>query len=328
MTYIKFPCRILLNGLFLLAVMSFIYHGNIPEITKEVTQAKDTIDRKYREIFGDALTDQLSQVATRVLSTDSFYDNPSQVHQNLGQRLSEDASNKMIFLSNGNYEIGKDGKVKDKKVQTSVAFYISSAAFKHSASADFTERQIASYVHEYDHFVWFALQKVPFYLPKSYLQSAQSPNQGQQDLADYLIQMKEANLDPRIISRNMTLSFTFNNLRETSEKANRILDKLILESIGIEVPLDWRGENRNYSTIPLPTGALQYAHGGDPFKGVSDTEAIRRFLDWQQYLRAPQGSAYIDNLLGGVKDLKVSRVSVAQMKDNLIRRRKKSKKRK
>jgi len=302
--------------------MALVYHGKIPVITKEVSEIRETVNQRYVEIFGKTRAEQLAQVTARVLTPNSFFNTPSELERSLGEKLQEGASNKMLFLTNTGYEIDPSGKIKDKKVQTSAAFYIAEEAFHHSGSSDFTPRQVASYIHEYDHFVWFALQRVPIYLVNAYLAAAQepAPKKPRGELIDYFKELIEADVPPDLISRNIYLAMLERNMIEHFEKANRILDKIVLESIGIEVSLEWRGKDKRRYLLPLPTGVMGVGEGGDPFKGLKDEQVIELFLNWENTLGGIVGSSYLSNLMAGIKELKISRVSIDQIKEDYQRR--------
>jgi len=83
---------------------------------------------------------------------------------------------------------------------------------------------------------------------------------------------------------------------EEVKKNNQILEKLILESIGVDVKLPWRGKEREYALhkkfgfrIPID---------GDPFLGIGDYEVVKRMLTWQDYIvpKGPGAGNPISNL--------------------------------
>ncbi len=297
--------------------MVLVYHGKIPEICREVVEIKEIIDRKYAEIFGEARAKRIKEVAERVLRPESFFDSKKEVYEQLSISLGENECNKMLFLLTGGEEIHPDGRIRDKKVQTSVGFYISEGAFQHSGSSDFTERQVASYIHEFDHFVWYALQRTPIYLIKNYLRAAQNPKpENPGDLDGYVRQMIGQRVQEDTMNRNVALDLICNSMEEGFEKANRILDKLVLESIGINVPLEWRHQNKGIYAVKMPGRIIGVTGGGDPFKGKTDREAVDLFLEWEQNLSARTNHElpYVKNLIASVADMKVSRLSITEIK--------------
>ncbi len=304
--------------------MAIVYLGRIQELAHEVEEATEVLDNRYREIFGHERAEKLKEIGSRVLIPESFFDDKEAVYRSLGERFEENAPNRMIFASGASYEVAPNGRIKDRKVQTAVAFYIAEEAFKHSGSSKFTERMIASYVHEFNHFVWYALQKVPLYLATRYMHEAKypkpsNPNQG---LKAYIEEMDAAGIPPSQITHNLTLSLAQRALKEIFEAGNRILDKMVLDCIGIDVPLEWRNQEKTYYPFPLPTGIVIVGGGGDPYRGLTDIEAIERFLSWEYYFGGIHGSGFLNNLMDSLKQIKVSRVSIKQVKENIARRNK------
>ncbi len=304
--------------------MVIVYHGSVRGLAREMAEVKEALDRRYVEIIGHERAERLKEIGSRVLIPESFFDDREAVYRSLGERFEENAPNRMIFASNANYEIGQNGRIKDRKVQTSAAFYIAEEAFKYSESSTFTERMIASYVHEFNHFIWYALQKVPFYLASTYISGARDPKPGNpsQGLKTYMEEMGAAGISPSQITRNLALSIAGQTLKECFEKGNRILDKMVLDCIGIDVPLEWRNQEKTYYVFPLPTGICEVGVGGDPYRTLTDKEAVERFLSWEQYFGGTRGSEFLDNLMDSLKQIRVSRVSIKQIKENITKRNK------
>lgn len=70
------------------------------------------------------------------------------------------------------------------------------------------------------------------------------------------------------------------------------------------------------------------SYGGDSFKGSTDQEAVNSFLNWQENLKGIGGSEYITNLLASLQNLRVSKVSIEEVKKTMERRKRKERKRK
>lgn len=309
--------------------MPIVYHGNVAAVRNDLKQNRPTLENAYRSILGDELYQKVHSVAERTLATESFFEDVGVINRTLGQSLDADVSNKMFLASNATHEVDSNGRINDRKVQTAPAFYISEDGFAHSGSRKFTDRPLASYVHEWDHFVLYALQKVPIYLANSYGKAAQDPKprSAETSISDYCLDLIQSGLDPRIVTNNVAIAIHNYSVTEAYEKGTRILDKLVLQEIGIGVELEWRHQDREQMSISLPTGLAMMSVGGDPYRGLSDLDAVNRIIHWNDHLSRPQGSSYLNSFFDSLSSLKVSRVSLPQLMSTLERRNKKTQKR-
>lgn len=293
--------------------MVLLYRGNLESLAAEVRDVAPHVKAAYERILGKPRADKLADMANRLLPAQAFYASPEEVEQGLGERLPPNASNKMLLGSNSEVTINPDGTISRQKIRTTVAFYISETGFHHSGSVEFTERPVASYIHEFDHFIWYALQRVPLYLVNLFSQQVIGA-----DLSSGLDGMCRAISAQDILAADKInrayLAINTQVLIEVYEHANRILDKKVLESIGIDVPLPWRHQPRAYMDLPLPSGrVVRIPQGGDIFAGLSDEQVIERVLDWENKMHIQLQIPYMQNLDRSVRNLKVSRVPITEM---------------
>ena len=301
--------------------MAIVYHGRIKELSEDLESVKPILDARYEEILGKEKARKLNEVSDKVLSPACFFDTAEDFYKGLGEKLPENSCNRMIFGSSGAAGIHSNGKINGSKLKTTVAFYISENGFNNSGSSEFTERHLASYVHEFDHFVWYALHKTPIYLMSNFLMEAQEPMpKNPSDLDGYVKDMIEAKVDANKMGLNLNLSVIRSVFIETYEKANRILDKLVLESIGINVPLPWRNTKSSPHFIESPSGLCIVMRGGDQFRTFSDQEAIEKFLDWEDNLGRifAKGTGpsidFIRKLYSSLISLEVDRIPLEEIK--------------
>ncbi len=300
--------------------MGIVYHGKLDHLRRSVDEVKEALNEGYREILGNRRYAQLEAASARLLNRDSFFDSVDAYNEALGGSLPRDASNKMTLATTTDIDIGPDGQVKNKKIRTAVSFYISDNGFDNSHSASFTDEAVASYVHEFDHFVAYALQSAPIYLAHLVVSGALGYPAG--SLKDYVRSLEGKDIPPTEMTKGIALAQLGAALTETYEKLNRIIDRAVLRKIGIDVPLPWREKKRKQEIIPLPTGAMIVSKGGDPFYGRSDQKAIDDFLRWHEIRSTPTTHPFSLNLINSVKNLKVSRVPLSElMKDQGKKRR-------
>ena len=279
--------------------MAFVYRGNLLSLQAEVTDVADAVNAKYREILGDVRYEKLEEVSQRLLTPEAFYDNFNDIERDLGKKVN--GTNKMMVISPTEFKFKKDGNLKNKKIRTSVAFYISKEGFEKSGSSQFTQRQVASYIHEFDHFIAYTLQQTPLYIANQILQEGMN-----QELQDSIPERERINTNVAMLQMSQILM-------DMHEKANRILDKMVLSSIGIDVTLPWRGKEKTYGLMRFPTGVAMLPTGGDPFNKWSDQEAIEKYLDWKKFLNFNSNQPYVKNVLESVREVRVSRVPLAEL---------------
>jgi hypothetical protein len=290
--------------------MAFVYRGNLPELKQEVAEVTDVVNATYKRILGNQRYAKLELVSQRILTPEAFYDDVDDVERDIGHQVQD--SNKMLILSPSELKFRSNGELKNKKIRTSVAFYISEEGFKKTGSAKFTNRPVASYIHEFDHFVSYALQRTPLYIANLILQESLEPEK-KSDLTGYINAMMEAGISPSQIKENMVTLQVLKTYTDIHEKANRILDKMVLAEIGITVPLHWRHQEKSYGILPTPTGAMMFPTGGDPFRGSSDQEAFESYLDWENRARFTASMPKIQRVIDSVRNIRISRVPLVEL---------------
>jgi hypothetical protein len=306
--------------------MAIVYHGELPDLRREVARLKPVLDARYREILGDRRAAHLAREADRLLGPKSFYDSPKTWNRLVGDRLKDTDSNKLMIACIGDFKVAKDGTVTTDKIKTSPAFYISDNGFNASASSDFTERPIASYVHEYNHFATYALQQFPLYLASIAINDHLKINTHPINIVQYARQLLESDLSTRELSARVSLAIFSNSLTDFYERSNRVLDKLVLESIDINTPLDWRNQPRGFNTERVGPLLVQTNLYGDPFFGSSDQEVVDHTIKWEKYFTPTMTIPKVVKFLESIKSLSVGRIPIEKILKKAESQKKKKKK--
>lgn len=304
--------------------MALIYRGNVERLAGEVEKARENINQRYLEILGPKKYEKLERTANRVLTPESFFNSPEEYHAFFGGRqIPADSSSKLIFASKVDPRTDKSGRLVSNQAKVGYGFYVSEDSFKHSGSSRVTENILASYVHEFDHFVLSALQKTPLYLAGVILSEDTGPVENQAHLLNLTRRLQGEDLSIDEKTRQMTLASSTYALYDIWENSTRILDKMVLDSIGIEIPLSWRGTDRKYGVFGIPQIPKGFAVpvSGDPFRGLEDQEVIDRILDWQNHFQLTTRMPYIENIYDSLGNLNVQTLSV----NELVRQSKKPK---
>lgn len=275
-----------------------VYHGNLEHLREDLEGARETLNQRYIEILGPERAAIVADHADRLLLPTSFFDSPAAVQERTGASLGGDVVNKMLLFYPPGIKIRSNGRVKTKRVKTAAGFLISDEGFEHSHSASFTERPLASYVHEYDHFVWYALQRPPIYFVKMMLEEQR------QKISPATTQGKKV---------RMALGMTIGVITDLFEKGNRVLDKMVLEAIDVDVPLPWRGKPKQYAqAYDSETHAVYMrVSGGDPFLGLSDQEAVECMINWQNRINIVKPAPpFVENLLESAKGMGIGKITL------------------
>lgn len=293
--------------------MGIVYQGGIASLTDEVASAKKAIDKRYRQVLGADRFLRLKNASAELLTLGSYFDSPQAVNDWLGfEHMPEGASNSMLFFTPADVRLESNGKLKEREFPCAIGFYISEHGFQASHSSSFTDKRIASYVHEFDHFVWFALQEVPIYLLKQMMHIALDLP-GPFALKSYMAHLTKQDLPQQQLRDRAALAMYAHVLEDAFEKANRILDRQILAAIGVDVPLPWRGEEKRYSLIDLPTGQGIYPSSGDPFLGLDDQQAINSMMCWESNFNTQAPTTFVRNLIEDVRTASIRKITLEEL---------------
>lgn len=260
--------------------MSIIYTGTVQEIHDELEVVKPVLDRQYQKIFGPKLAAQIKRSAENLLVPESMHDSIYSFNAAGSADLKPDHSTTFGVYMQPFIDFSRTSG--HQRIQSAPIFYVSHEAFQNSGYSNYTDRLIASYVHEFHHFIWYALQNTPMQVAGIALREEADGEVF--DLFEQFIETGET--ESNLISR-MQSAHNAQTLIEFNEKATRTLDKMVLGSIGIEVDYKWRNEPREFVQLkadstgniyPIPTGK------GDPYMKMSDEEIIHANLDWYNFL--------------------------------------------
>lgn len=309
--------------------MVIVYHGKVESLKQDLAKEQARLNQRYVEVLGEERAKKVEDIASRVLTSESFIDTREAYKRTYDYDLAENAPCKFGVASLSDLEVRADGHIKERKVGTSPFFYISEEAFKHSSYSKVTDRLLATFIHEYNHFIFYALQNPPVFVANYFMYNHLKPRKRPFDLEDFAQQLKDEGVPQQEQIKKIMMASQASLIEEAYEQATRILDKSILGSIDIHVSLSWRNMPRGMIPTCLPTGQIiATGYGGDMFSGLLDSEVIRRYIEWNQYfsqrlvsskgggvfVRNPEEGQYITNLIDSLRELKVSRMPVQDIR--------------
>src|SRR3989338_691971 len=296
--------------------MSIVYHGDVGSLIEKLELVRTRLDKRYSEILDKERFSQLIDVAERIFKPISFFSDVDTWNSYLGDRLPQRHPNLLICAATPNMEIGEDGRIKNDRKFTAPVFYFSEVGLE-ACLPDHKGNIVADYVHNYNRFVLFALQRSPAYLVMLALSKYLRPFQ-----EDLVAKYNSGELTGEEFTREVILASLAHNLQETCEKGNRILDKLVLESIGVRVPMVWRYQEREVRPLYLPNGLMLVQTGGDPFRKFNDLDAVRNFFQWEEHYELPYGlgkqdATYFRNVFTSLRKVEIDKVCIDELKMRL-----------
>jgi len=312
--------------------MVIVYHGTVQSLREQIDEHKEALDKRYTKIFGEERAKIIAEAAKRLLDAKSYFNSTEEFNEEMKgmQTLPSKTSNKFgigIDTLRSPLELTLEGRLIDRKIRTTPMFYISESGFNNSASAKFTDRSIASYIHEYNHFITYVLQRFPINLVEDMLLRKLETKIPKFDLTRYLKELAGKDISLNEKFEKLKTACQISPLIEMYESANRILDKSVLDSIGINVPLHWRGKPRQHIDVPFPPNKIfRIGAGGDMFKGLSDNEVIEKMMNWEEHFnQAGYKNPILTNLVDSLKDAKVSRISLTESNKQSNKKKRKKK---
>ncbi|HJO15160.1 MAG TPA: hypothetical protein QGG70_03860 [Candidatus Pacearchaeota archaeon] len=307
------------------------YKGNVESLVKQFEEYKDTLDKRYREVLGDKCYEDLRRKSERVLVPECFFDTAEDYKKSLGGTLPENTPSKLLMLTDSEFSLDREGKIKEENARISMGFYINDNSFKFSGSSSMTDKIIASFIHEYDHFVYGALQKRPLYLVRNALMDELGETPFDlESLTKFVLKTEKEDRDETEKRKRLSIATNAYVMNGMWEDSTRILDKQILENIGIDVPLPFRGKKREYGmhTLKDPYITLAIPLGGDQFLGLEDKEVVHRVINWEEYMNQMGDNPFLDNFYDSLKNLNFNLMSLPELKkanESDMRKHKKSK---
>lgn len=296
--------------------MAFIYRGNVRSLEEQVNEYRDIVNQRYREILGDVYYQRLQRESERLLTPECFFDSIEELNRVSREKLPRETPSKLLFLSDADSKSDDKGRIKERTVNGSYGFYISDESFTHSGSSKVSDKIIASYIHEYNHFVYGVLQRVPLYLARSSIISQLGGRPIQlEDLPGIVDNIRDLSISIQNKRNKIFLALNAYTMNDLWERSARILDKQILDCIGIPINLEWRGKERGYVGKILPELNLVIAIPleGDPYKRLDDKEVIRRTIEWEKYMNPVMRNEFIDNFYDSLKKVSVRLIPLPEL---------------
>lgn len=263
---------------------AFIYLGKDERIAQDYERFGEAIDEAYQKLLGGRRYARLREVNAQVLTPNSYFEDASELKK-LGLDIGSSPCSKFIIAAPDLEKCLPNGHDGVKEVKIAPAFYVSNESFKHSGARQFTDHPIGTYVHEFNHYLSFALQRVPIYMMTVMLSEKVGRQlRGADQIAEFFegvsidaspITEKQKRIGYALLQTIFDYSY---------EQMNNLLDRDIFKAIGAKIKTEWRGQPKQYFAGRNPKlGTFAFPVGGDFFYGMNDAEAFSKFLNWEEH---------------------------------------------
>ncbi len=289
-----------------------VYRRDIDKLKHSVQAHEKRAVKAYSAVFGEKTARRFAQFAQELLDDSSF---PGAVHRPKKTFSFETEVNGLATASTFDIAPDATGIFPPTQIVAAPIFDITEEGLRNSHTKP---PYIGSYIHEFDHFLGFALAEFPSTV---FCQILEYGIGEQINFADPESQMREisigvngSNRDEQ--KRKIQLLIDAVTIRNFEEKATRIIDYLIFREMGYPVePPYWLGREKTYKQVKLtPLRVIvAYPVDGDPFLNFEGSlvNIAQSLPNWQNHLRIddPLGTNMMAAYLGcTVRKMRYSRL--------------------
>ncbi len=293
----------------------FPYYGDIAELHEELRRSRKRLEHIYRDLLGAQLFGRLHEADRTLLDESSFLD----LSFIRGRFPSVSTNNKFVVASKGLEDVYLElnGCFVSPPVEAANAFLLCREGFANARRQyeGWISPYLASYLHEYDHFVLYALQSVPMAVVGNILLA---------DVTVPRLPLQPPDLYPTVMAsegdteKKKATAFAVvweYVIQEMYESTTRVLDSHVYRRLGCQVPDRYRTEPRKFVSLPFEELRLiVMLPVGDPLYGYSLRDRIRRAADWLNTLKPSHPIQA--HFLESVRQMSISKVPWSQLDED------------
>lgn len=296
------------------------YVGGVEELTADLDRRRSVLERAYVRALGLGHAQKLADVAEKTLGRESFFDT---IQDFVDFARSAMPQNRPNTFSISAFPLLDDTDERPLRqpitISAAPVLYISARGVNPLAAPRHPETILTSFVHNYNKFVWFAIQDPTMYL------FVLGEHSMLETFVPYAIEVESGNLSQEEKMSKLNRAYLGSLVQEINNCATDLLDRVVLDEIGVRVDLEWRHKPRGVMQLgPFPSGMMvMLPYGGDPFfaTDMSNSRIVRAFADeWHTFI-SPKGfapdpvkDAYKVYAGSVVKNVSVKRVSITELR--------------
>lgn len=263
----------------------FPYYGDISGLHKALRNHRKPMERAYRKALGMEVFQLVREADRKILNESSFL---ARQYLEEVSKASSNTTNKFVAASSSEGEEGVafslGGEARNLPKKISCGFSFAQEGFDATAKnyLGWIDPYIAPYIHEYDHFVIWAIQPQPILSAVLLLAQRLKPTRMPLRLEDIskLVEKSGGTRDEMILTLYLGLwAFV---LQEAYEGMTRDIDRVVMENLGYDVPESFF-PIRPKRFVPLSVDFLEVRvviPFGDVLFGLSLPERITILREW------------------------------------------------
>jgi len=293
----------------------FPYYGDIPELSSVLDSHRDCMYQAYKDVLGSLLIRPVEEADKILLDENSFHG--SEFFERFGVNPTS-RKNKFFTAFGEDSEwagLNTDGSFSPFKTQVAPGFILTREGFDISREyySGWVNPYLAPYIHEYNHFLIFALQEKPMMVAISILVSKIKPKSWPPKIGDIesLIGEYEGTREEKQLVALLTVWGML--IHGTYESFTRILDGRVMQRMGFDVP----GEYFNIPPkqfLPLFMESIQTVIAvpvGDMLYGASIRERMRTLQDW--VARMDPSNEVQSNFMECFREMEIEKVPMSAL---------------
>jgi hypothetical protein len=294
--------------------MLFKYYGEIEGLKKEIIQHATKLEKIYLELLGANNFSRLSEISEKILNEKSFISLEEVMEYTLGKPSS--LSNKIATEIKEKVKVGRNGKIVGKReINTCVFFIFHEAGFEKSAyDKAGLPKYLTSYLHEFNHYLFYALQENPIPVAMSILHSQIPTEYIPLKIGKILEELMSSSEKLERKQHILILAFTYLGLEDLFEGTTRLLDAYVLEKLGYNVSKYPLPGPKRYNGIFIKPLKIKFVIGtGDPLYGMDLPSRLNILLNWTGNLKFAPGELsdyqkFQKNFINSFSQLKIHKI--------------------
>jgi len=297
----------------------FDYEGAFPELKAALDANRDRMIAAYRKTLGSEMFSILEQADATLLGPESF-----QSIQAMSRGMPDETTpgaNKFFLACRNEGKVGlpkfeKTGRFICPPLAAAPGFIFSEKGFEGSRKRyeRWIDPYLAPYIHEYDHFLLFAIQEKPMIVAMQILaENFKIPRMPLclEDIEGTIMAHSTRREKRMMALQLLTWAYVFQEFYEISTRA---LDREIFLAMGLSVP-------RNYFEVPPKAlfpypmekiGAIPVLPFGDVFHGKSLEHRLTTIRFWIERFRP--SSRFQVNFMESFAKLAIRKCSYGELK--------------
>lgn len=290
--------------------MVFRYAGKIEQLTDEVRTMQNRLNNSYFRILGNERYEKVDEISKKVLTPNGVYEDISKLYRDLGIE-GPNFQNPMHIL--GNHPCFNEAGL--EKILLTSFFHLPEKSLINSPYNNPQSKisYLATYIHEFNHFVFDVLQEPPAILfsQESFMDDG-FVVRNEEDFSKFIDMINQSDEElaiKREWADNVMSEFYIDFYQEAG---TRILDTMVINSIGYKFSHDWRGKKGEYLTYTPQGFSKSYSipvTNTDAFLGVRDLDVVDRVVDWQNNFYIPHSDPEISQLIKESKNVPLEFIS-------------------